>query len=54
MAFFFTNLGARWGWLVEATPRPHYPSEESWYTLEEAASLVRTQICLFTLTKNRR
>jgi len=53
IAFFCTNLGAKWGWLVKDTPRLHYPREESRYTLEEAAPLVRTQIRLFKLTKNR-
>jgi hypothetical protein len=24
---FFLNLGARWGWVVNATPRPLYPRE---------------------------
>ena len=23
----FLNLGARWGWVVDATPRPLYPQE---------------------------
>jgi hypothetical protein len=23
----FFNLGARWGWVVNATPRPLYPQE---------------------------
>jgi hypothetical protein len=41
IAFPCPNLGARWGWLVNATPRPLYPREEPQYTLEKAASLVK-------------
>jgi hypothetical protein len=25
--YSFLNLGARWGWVVNATPRPLYPRE---------------------------
>ena len=25
--YCFFNLGARWGWVVNATPRPLYPQE---------------------------
>ena len=25
------NLGARWGWVVSAKPRPLYPGKEPWY-----------------------
>jgi catalase len=27
IALLFFNLGARWGWVVNATPRPFYPEE---------------------------
>ena len=27
IALLFLNLGARWGWVVNATPRPLYPRE---------------------------
>ena len=27
MLYPFFNLGARWGWVVNATPRPLYPRE---------------------------
>jgi catalase len=27
IALLFFNLGARWGWVVNATPRPLYPRE---------------------------
>jgi hypothetical protein len=27
IALFFFNLGARWGWVVNATLRPLYPRE---------------------------
>jgi hypothetical protein len=26
---FFLSLGARWGWVVNTTPRPLYPREET-------------------------
>ena len=25
--YSFINLGVRWGWVVNTTPRPHYPQE---------------------------
>jgi hypothetical protein len=31
IAVFFFNLGARWGWMVNATPRPPYLSKETRY-----------------------
>ena len=27
ITYSFFNLGARWGWVVNATPRPLYPRE---------------------------
>jgi hypothetical protein len=27
------NPGSRWGWVVNATPRPLYPGKEIWYPL---------------------
>jgi len=38
VALLFPNLGARWGWMVNAIPLPLYPLtwEESCYSLEEA------------------
>jgi hypothetical protein len=27
------NLSARWGWVVDVTPQPLYPWEETWYQL---------------------
>jgi hypothetical protein len=27
IALLFFNLGARWGWVVNSTPRPLYPRE---------------------------
>jgi hypothetical protein len=30
---FFFNLGARWGWVVNATPRPLYPPGMTLYPL---------------------
>ena len=28
IALFFVNVGARWGWVVDATPRPLYPGND--------------------------
>ena len=33
MKAFFFNLSARWGWVVNAMPRPLYPREETRYPL---------------------
>ena len=29
--YFSFKLDARWGWVVNATPRPHYPGKEARY-----------------------
>jgi hypothetical protein len=31
--YSFFKLGTRWGWVVNATPRPLYPGKESRYPL---------------------
>jgi hypothetical protein len=31
VALLFFNLGAGWGCVVNATPRPIYPRKETWY-----------------------
>ena len=31
IALLCLNLGARWKWVVNAIPRPHYALEETWY-----------------------
>jgi hypothetical protein len=36
--YFFFNLGARWGWMINATPLPLYPRERESYPLRRRMS----------------
>jgi hypothetical protein len=36
IALLFFNLGARWGWVVNATPRPLYPGKDPVPIVQEA------------------
>jgi hypothetical protein len=35
--YSFFNLGDRWGWVVNATPRPHYSRERDPLPIEQEA-----------------
>jgi hypothetical protein len=37
IALLFFNLGARWGWVVNATPWPLYPRERDPLSIEQEA-----------------
>jgi hypothetical protein len=34
VGLLFFNLGTRWGWVVNATPRPLYPRENTFMTIK--------------------